>query len=640
VEGTEKKKILIVEDSATAALATSHVLGQFGYQSIIVDTGEAAVEAVRGDPSLSLVLMDIELGSGIDGAEAARRILAVRALPIVFLTAYAEEHMAERVRGITRYGYVIKDSSEYVLQSAIEMAYELFDAHCRIADSEERYRLLSENTDDVIWLWDLARNRYEYVGSSVLRLLGFAVDEVMRQSLSDALPAKHAGLLTEELPRRVAALEAGDESARFKTYAVDQYHKDGRLIPTEVSTSLVTDLRGRVTGLQGVTRDISEQRRLTTELAQANRHLAALWGVAELADAGFKEICDHILRAVVEMTGSGYGFYGFINDDESVMTIHAWSGDAMRDCALVDKPQDFSIASAGVWAEAVRRREALVINDFAAPHDAKRGYPAGHVALSRLLAVPVFSRGRIVSVAAVANRETPYGPADVSQVGAFLTGIMSVVERRRAEEEVRRLLAEKELLLREVHHRIKNNMSTVISLLDIQSNAPGNEAAGPALEEANRRLRVMMIIYDKLYRSKEYGALSADRYLEEFVPDMFSGFPHGGRVRLDMAVEPISLDVKFLFPLGIIINELLANSMKYAFPEGRTGTVRIGLRRSDAHAVELVFRDDGIGFAGDVDLASARSFGLQLVSLLVRQINGAVAVNGRDGAEYVITFAA
>nr|HPO45699.1 hypothetical protein [Spirochaetota bacterium] len=94
----------------------------------------------------------------------------------IYLTPYstADCESPERVRGITRYGYVIKDSSEYVLQSAIEMAYELFDAHCRIAESEERYRLLSENTDDVIWLWDLAGNRYEYVGSSVLRLLGFA----------------------------------------------------------------------------------------------------------------------------------------------------------------------------------------------------------------------------------------------------------------------------------------------------------------------------------------------------------------------------------------------------------------------------------------------------------------------------------
>ena len=137
---------------------------------------------------------------------------------------------------------------------------------------------------------------------------------------------------------------------------------------------------------------------------------------ASVADAG-------------DTTGSGYGFYGFINEDESVMTIYAWSGGAMLDCSMVDKPQRFPISEAGVWGEAIRRRAPLVLNDYAAAHPAKKGLPHGHVPLTNLLVVPLFSRGRIRAVAAVANRAADYGHEDVLQITAFLGGAQAIVER-------------------------------------------------------------------------------------------------------------------------------------------------------------------------------------------------------------------
>ena len=130
-----------------------------------------------------------------------------------------------------------------------------------ILDTEARYRLIADNATDVIWLWDLAANRYVYISPSVKRLRQFTSDEAMAQSLSDTVPPKYHFLLTEELPRRIQAVASGDEKARFQTYEMDQWCKDGSLVATEVVTTLISDTKGQVTHIQGITRDISDRKR-------------------------------------------------------------------------------------------------------------------------------------------------------------------------------------------------------------------------------------------------------------------------------------------------------------------------------------------------------------------------------------------
>jgi len=181
----------------------------------------------------------------------------------------------------------------------------------------------------------------------------------------------------------------------------------------------------------------------TRELQTANTRLEALWSVTSLIDAGVKTISDHILKTLATMTGSAYGFYGFVNEDESGMTIHSWSGEAMKNCAMVDKPSYFATCSAGIWAEAIRRREPFILNNYGAGHPAKKGLPEGHVELTNLLVVPFMTKGRITSIAAVANRHSDYDQDDVLQLNSFLTSIQSIVDSKRAEE----ILAQKAALL-------------------------------------------------------------------------------------------------------------------------------------------------------------------------------------------------
>jgi CheY-like chemotaxis protein len=123
------KTVLLVDDEVIIALATAKSLESRGYGVVLAHTGEDAVREVAANGEIDLVLMDIDLGPGIDGTEAARRILAVRTLPIVFLSSHTEQSLVDKVRGITRYGYVVKNAGDFVLNASIEMAFELFEAH-------------------------------------------------------------------------------------------------------------------------------------------------------------------------------------------------------------------------------------------------------------------------------------------------------------------------------------------------------------------------------------------------------------------------------------------------------------------------------------------------------------------------------
>ncbi len=122
------QKILLVEDEAIISLAEAKTIKRFGYEVISVSSGEDAVKVALDDAAICLILMDIDLGRGIDGTEAARRILAERNIPIVFISSYSEREMMKKVRGIARFGYIIKNSGDFVLQSSIKMAFELYDS--------------------------------------------------------------------------------------------------------------------------------------------------------------------------------------------------------------------------------------------------------------------------------------------------------------------------------------------------------------------------------------------------------------------------------------------------------------------------------------------------------------------------------
>lgn len=178
--------------------------------------------------------------------------------------------------------------------------------------------------------------------------------------------------------------------------------------------------------------------RLNTDRVQA------LLKLNQMTDATLRQVTDFALEEAVRLTQSEIGYLAFLNADETVLTMHAWSRQAMRECAITTKPIDYMVKETGLWGEAVRQRRAVVTNDYAAPSPLKKGYPAGHVAVHRHMNVPVSVGTHIVLVAGVGNKHTDYDDNDVQQLTLLMEGMWRLVERMRAEDRIRQLNAELE----------------------------------------------------------------------------------------------------------------------------------------------------------------------------------------------------
>jgi PAS domain S-box-containing protein len=237
----------------------------------------------------------------------------------------------------------------------------------------------------------------------------------------------------EEIRRRVLDDCASNDPARMYWADIPITRADGETSFITARNIPIPDTKLIISTVW----DVTEQKRAAAALTAANRRLEALWSISSLAGSDIQTICARALEELLRMTESRLGFFGFVDEAQTSVTIQSWAGEAITDCTITDHPIRFPLAEAGLWAEALRRREPLIINDYEAPHPAKQGYPMGHVPLKRLLAAPLLSRDKLVAVAAVANRPTDYAQTDATQVTAFMTSVQAIIARIKAEEALR-----------------------------------------------------------------------------------------------------------------------------------------------------------------------------------------------------------
>lgn len=213
-----------------------------------------------------------------------------------------------------------------------------------------------------------------------------------------------------------------------------------------------------------------------------------------------------------------------------------------------------------------------------------------------------------------------------------------ITERVKAEERIRASLREKELLIKEVHHRVKNNLQVISSLLSLQSDYVKGDEVAEIFRESQNRVKSMAIIHEKLYKSGDLARIDFVEYIRALAADLFKSYKVlSGRVQLLLNVQYVFLGIDTAIPLGLIINELLSNALKHAFPDGRNGEVRIDLL-SLGDGFELIVADNGIGIPGDLDFRNTESLGLQLVVTLTDQLRGTIELDNRRGTEFKITF--
>ncbi|PKL15699.1 MAG: hypothetical protein CVV49_20085 [Spirochaetae bacterium HGW-Spirochaetae-5] len=215
--------------------------------------------------------------------------------------------------------------------------------------------------------------------------------------------------------------------------------------------------------------------------------------------------------------------------------------------------------------------------------------------------------------------------------------IRAIDEALRQKENAEKANREKELLLREVHHRIKNNMNTIVGLLSIQTDTVKEPSAIAALEDTMSRIRSMMMLYDKLYQSKGFIEISIREYLSPLVDEIAGIFPNRRSTIINKSIEDFPVNAETLFSLGIIVNELITNMMKYAFSGRDSGIIELTASSSGTRA-SVIIKDNGIGLPDSIDIYNSKGFGLQLVGMLVQQIKGSINIERNNGTKFTIEF--
>ncbi len=478
---TAEHTLLIVEDEAVVALREKKDLESYGYRVQLAHTGEQAVTMIAGHPQIELVLMDIDLGSGITGVQAAEAILKHREVPIVFLSSHTEPEIVEKTEQVTSYGYVVKNSSITVLDASIKMAFRLFEASSKL-QQELAHRTKAEE--------DLnQKNTLLYTLLSNLQV----------------------GVFMVEAPSGKPLL--------------------------------------------------------------ANQAAMTLLGRGILPDVTKKNLSE-IYQAFKYNTSEAY------------------------------PPEEMPIIL-GMYGQSIHIDDMEVVR------------PDGTRTLLEIFGSPI------------KNAQ--------GEVYASLVSFIDITERKKAEAEIAKQLAEKETLLKEVHHRIKNNISSVQGLLSLQADSSGNPEIKAALEDAASRVQGMRVLYDTLLMSENYSDISIKTYTEELIEAIIALFPENLSITIEKRISEFTISTKTMTLVGIILNELLTNIYKYAFKGRPGGHILIVLEKIEKR-VSLIIKDDGVGIDPDLVMSEKPGFGLTIVRILADQLKGNFQMQNTGGTTCTLSF--
>jgi len=572
-----------VEDEAMIAFAEKRALENYGYVVLHALSGESALEMIRSNSDIQLILMDIDLGKGIDGTVAAELILKEIVIPIVFLSSHTEPEVVEKTERITSYGYVVKNSSVTVLDASIKMAFKLFESQRTV----EKTTQLLESTGKLAkvggWQVDLSNMKLSWTPMT------FEIAEVTPPNeppLEDGIQL----FAPEARPVITKALE--EAMASGIPYDLELPIITAKGNSKWVQTQGFAEMKqGKAVRLFGTFQDITERKMIQLEMEKIRSNNETL--INSSTDIMWSMNPDYTL-----IIGNHIFLDGFFK-------------------------------STGVQLKA---GDYLLIEDlFPAEYLAywKSLYDRGLAGESFEIEIEIPTPEKnILHLYAMSFKPVVY---ENKTIGLCCYG-RNITERRFSEEKINSLLKEKELILQEVHHRIKNNFATITALLKMQALNLKDKIAIQALEDASLRVHSMSVLYQKLYRSTEYGKLSLKDYLEHLVDEIISNFPQKRMVQIEYDLEDFLIDAVKIQSIGIIVNELIANIMKYAFVGRDNGRVFIKTSQKDTF-VEVIVKDDGIGIPEETLIESKQTFGLLLVKELVSQLKGDLKISSEQGTK-------
>jgi PAS domain S-box-containing protein len=528
----------------------------------------------------------------------------------------------------------------------------LVESERTLRASEEKYRLLAENLTDVIWTIDLSM-KTTYISPSIEKLLGWTPEEWMRLSVERYMPPESLEKMARKLGEGMArAKEAGYDRKSAVTYELEQIRKDGSRVWTEISARFIWDESGKPTGGIGITRDISARKEAEAALVARNLVLTEINRLSiELASLPSEEgIHQFLARELKRASGADAVSMSEYDPQQKKLKVRHIE----LEPALSAVPETANIIGNllsvlpvsdetynGILSNQVGYNQTVADVTFGSVPPEVSGIIAKAMHIDRFIGVAYIYEGTLYGTSVLAMKEgTPDPPEDLLRSFASIAAVS--LRKNRAEERLMKSLEEKNILIKEIHHRVKNNLQVIVSLLSMQGDRIGNREARSLHEESIARVHSMALIHESIYRSENFADINMGLYVNELVKMLLSTYAiDESSMKIRIEVRDVSLNVDRAVPCALLLNELVSNALKHGVGNGRgPGNLEISFSRSGERFV-IVVADSGPGMDTAVfNSGEQKTLGLQLVKALARQIGGTVDLVVRDGCRFVIDFPA
>lgn len=501
----------------------------------------------------------------------------------IFITKDGEKKIAEVLSTP-----VFKDGKFIQLVSVARDVTERMRAEEALRESEEKYRNLVENITDVIYI--IGKNgKITYVSPVVESVIGYTPEEIIGQYIKKFIYSEDLDRIMDNV-KKILTGEKTENEYRILT-------KSGDIRWIHTSSQPITR-NGEIIGLQGALSDITERKHAEEAIRESE----------EL----YKSLVKTSPEAVTATDLEGNIIFA------SPQTVKIYGYDNVEE--LLGKNAFMYIAK--------EDQERAIIN-------LKKTLSEGIIKNKEYKMLKKDGSSFIGELSAALIKDVQGNPK------SFIATVRDITDRKKAEENLKKALEEKDVLLREVHHRVKNNIQVITSMLNLHTKFIKDENYSVMIQEIQQRIRSMALIHEKLYKSEDISLVNFKEYIKELVNELFRSYgANVSQIRPKISAHDVSLGLDLGIPCGLIINELVSNSLKHGFPNGRGGEIEIGLDVDGDNKILLSVRDNGIGFPSELDFKNPRTFGLQLVNTLVAQLSGNIDLNigAEKGTEINITF--